>query len=80
MKQAKPFAWAAAVQREGLHSSTSDVCSYASVAGALVGAHNGVDVIPEDWIATVTEANPETDMVQLAERLTRIILDEYENA
>ena len=40
--------------------------SYASVAGALIGAYRGVDVIPADWIATVIEANPETDMVELA--------------
>ncbi len=54
--------------------------SYASVAGALAGAFHGVDAIPEDWIATVIAANPETDMVELAERLTRIIIDEYEIA
>lgn len=51
--------------------------SYASVVGALAGAFRGVDNIPADWIGTVTEANPETDMVNLAEQLTQIIIDEY---
>ncbi len=51
--------------------------SYASVAGALAGAYHGVDVIPEDWIATVTEANPETDMLELALELTRLIIADY---
>jgi len=48
--------------------------------GSADGAFQGVDAIPEEWIAAVNEANPETDMVQLAERLTPIIIDEYENA
>ena len=51
--------------------------SYASVVGALAGAFHGVDAIPADWIATVTEANPETDMVEFAEQLTRIITDAH---
>ena len=51
--------------------------SYASVAGALIGAYRGVDVIPADWIATVIEANPETDMVELAHKLTQIIINDH---
>ena len=51
--------------------------SYASVVGALAGAFHGVDAIPQDWIATVIEANPETDMVALSEAITEIIADEY---
>ena len=51
--------------------------SYASVVGALIGAYRGVDVIPADWIATVIEANPETDMVDLAAKITQIIIDEH---
>ncbi len=51
--------------------------SYASVAGALAGAYHGVDVIPEDWMATVIEANPETDMLELALELTRLIIADY---
>lgn len=50
--------------------------SYTSVAGALAGAYRGVDVIPEDRIATVINANPETDIVELSTQLTQIIIDE----
>jgi ADP-ribosylglycohydrolase len=52
--------------------------SYASVAGALIGAYHGVDVIPQEWIATVINANPETDMVDLAVKLTGIIVKEHD--
>ena len=52
--------------------------SYASIAGALAGVYNGDDAIPADWIETVTKANPETDMADLAERLTHIIITEHE--
>ena len=51
--------------------------SHASVVGALAGAYHGVDVIPEDWIATVINANQETDMVELSTQLTQIIIDEH---
>ncbi len=47
--------------------------SYASVVGALAGAWHGAAAIPPDWIATVIDANPETDMVALAEQITKII-------
>lgn len=51
--------------------------SYASVGGALAGAFNGVDAIPADWVETVNTANPETDMRELAVRLTEIITREF---
>ena len=51
--------------------------SYASVAGALAGAFNGVDALPGDMIETVIAANPETDMVKLSEGITEIVLAEH---
>lgn len=51
--------------------------SYASVVGALAGAYHGVDAIPTDWIKTVVDANPETDMLDLSIKLTQIIIDNH---
>lgn len=53
--------------------------SYASVGGALAGAFHGVGAIPQDWIETVTAANPEVDMHALALQLTEIIVTNYES-
>jgi ADP-ribosylglycohydrolase len=50
-----------------------DKDSYASVAGALAGAFNGVDAIPPEWIQPVIEANPEVDMREYALRLADMI-------
>ncbi len=49
--------------------------SCASVAGAF----NGVDAVPEDWIATVIAANPEADMFALSEAITRVIISERQD-
>ncbi len=54
--------------------------SYASVAGALVGALHGIEAIPEPWIQTVTDANPEVDMRTLAQELTEIIAANHRTA
>lgn len=51
--------------------------SYASVVGALAGAYHGVDIIPEEWKTTVIEANPETDMHELAVQLAGLIFEQY---
>ena len=51
--------------------------SYASVVGALAGAYHGVEVIPEDWINTVTSANPETDIHALSVEMTNLIIQDY---
>jgi hypothetical protein len=55
-----------------------DKDSYASVAGALAGALNGVDAIPQHWIQPVIDANPEVDMRDYARRLTEIITVEHQ--
>ena len=51
--------------------------SYASVVGALIGAYHGVGAIPQDWVETVIAANPETDMHELAVKMTRLIVEEH---
>ena len=53
-----------------------DKDSYASVAGALAGAFNGAAPIRGDWIETVTNANTEIDMYDLAQKLSQIIIDD----
>ena len=52
--------------------------SYASVAGALGGAFHGVEAIPKEWIQPVIKGNPETDMYDLALKMTEIIIHDYE--
>lgn len=54
--------------------------SYASVAGALAGAFHGVDAVPAEWLQTVIEANPETDMRELSLKLAELIARDYEKA
>lgn len=50
------------------------------VAGALAGAFHGVDAIPPAWIETVTAANPEVDMRDLALQLTEILVARHSEA
>ena len=50
-----------------------DKDSYASVAGALAGALNGVDAIPVAWLDPVIQANPQVDMRGYAQRLARLV-------
>ncbi|NDJ60480.1 MAG: ADP-ribosylglycohydrolase family protein [Chloroflexi bacterium] len=57
-----------------------DKDSYASVAGALAGALNGVDGIPPEWIQPVIDGNPEVDMRDYALRLTALIQQDYQQA
>lgn len=47
--------------------------SYASVAGALVGALHGVDRLPEAWREAVDAANPGMDLGAAAQRLTDVV-------
>ncbi len=54
--------------------------SYASVAGALAGAFHGIEAIPEPWIQPVIDGNPETDMLDLSKKITRIIIQDHEKA
>lgn len=53
--------------------------SYASVAGALLGAFHGQDAIPEEWIQPVVDGNPEVDMHEYAVKLTQIIVENYQS-
>ena len=55
-----------------------DKDSYASIAGALAGAFNDLDAIPEAWIRPVIEANPEVDMRAYALQLTQLISADYQ--
>lgn len=55
-----------------------DKDSYASVAGALAGALNGVDAIPPEWIPPVVEGNPEVDMHAYSLKLTELIQADYQ--
>jgi ADP-ribosylglycohydrolase len=57
-----------------------DKDSYASVAGALAGAFNGVAGIPEEWIQPVIDGNPEVDMHAYALQLTDLIQKDYQQA
>jgi ADP-ribosylglycohydrolase len=57
-----------------------DKDSYASVAGALAGALNGVEGIPQEWIQPVIDGNPDVDMHEYSIRLTTIIQTECQQA
>jgi ADP-ribosylglycohydrolase len=47
--------------------------SYAAVAGAIAGALNGVEAIPEEWRDTVRRANPEPDIKEVSKQLAQIV-------
>ncbi|MCL4560039.1 MAG: ADP-ribosylglycohydrolase family protein [Chloroflexi bacterium] len=53
-----------------------DCDTIACMTGYIAGALNGVDTIPESWIAKVREANPEPDQEQIALGLTQALLAE----
>lgn len=55
-----------------------DKDSYASVAGALAGALQGVDAIPKAWIQPVIDGNPEVDMHDYSLKLTGLIKENYQ--
>ncbi|MCB9457055.1 MAG: ADP-ribosylglycohydrolase family protein [Anaerolineaceae bacterium] len=57
-----------------------DKDSYASVAGALAGAFNGVDGIPVEWIQPVIAGNPAVDMHDYSVKLTGLIVKDYEQS
>jgi len=50
----------------------SDTDTIAAMSGALAGALRGFQVVPPDLWATLREANPEFDLVSLAQGLTAI--------
>ncbi len=52
--------------------------SYASVAGALIGAFHGIDAIPKAWIQPVIDGNPEVDMHALAVTMTEQLMAQGE--
>jgi ADP-ribosylglycohydrolase len=53
--------------------------SYASVAGGIAGALNGLAAVPPDWRTIVERANPEMDIRGLAQGLVRAIAARYEH-
>jgi len=55
-----------------------DKDSYASVAGALAGALNGANAIPQEWIQPVVDGNPEVDMHDYSVQLTELIVKDYQ--
>ena len=54
-----------------------DKDSYATIAGALCGALNGIDDIPPKWIQPVFDGNPEVDIHEYAVRMTTLIANEF---
>jgi len=54
-----------------------DCDSYATVAGAIAGALNGVEAIPQAWILTVRSANPEPDIRKMAEKIAEIVVAQH---
>ncbi len=52
--------------------------SYATVAGAIVGALHGVEAIPDDWIETVLQANPNPNIRDVAVSLTEIAMNKHQ--
>lgn len=57
-----------------------DKDSYASVAGALAGAYQGVDGIPKEWIQPVIDGNLDVDMYMYSQKLTQLIEQDYQIA
>jgi ADP-ribosylglycohydrolase len=53
-----------------------DCDTIACMTGYIAGALNGVDAIPEEWIKTVAEAQPEPDQEQIAIGVTEALLAE----
>jgi len=53
-----------------------DCDTIACMTGYIAGALNGVDGIPERWIRTVSEAQPEPDQEQIAVGVTEALLAE----
>lgn len=51
--------------------------SYATVAGAIAGALNGSEAIPNDWIEIVLQANPIPNLRDVALELTKIAHNKY---
>ena len=45
----------------------------ASIVGGIVGALNGIDSFPEEWVKTVEDANPD-DFKLLSKKLTKIAI------
>lgn len=55
-----------------------DCDSYATVAGAIAGALNGIDAIPEGWLDTVLVANPEPDLKAIGRDIAEIAFTRFQ--
>ncbi len=76
IKIAKGDPWTALV---GGANFGRDCDSIACIAGEIAGALRGVDALPKRMVKTVQEVNPDPDMREIAEKITRIILLNREN-
>lgn len=53
-----------------------DCDTIACMAGYIAGAFRGIEEIPEKWISTCLEANPDPDLEKLAEGMTEALLNQ----
>lgn len=47
-------------------TSGRDCDTIASIVGSIVGAYLGIESLPKNWVKTVTEANPEPDLMEIS--------------
>lgn len=79
--QTLAVAFAMLVRCDGAYRDTVIECvaygrdndSYATVAGAIAGALNGIAAVPADWLAAVDAANPGLDLAGAAAGLGRVL-------
>lgn len=50
-----------------------DCDTIAGIAGGIAGAFKGVDEIPKEWIEIVTKANPDVDLIDISEKIYKIV-------
>lgn len=55
-----------------------DCDTIACMAGYIAGAFNGIDAIPEKWVETCLNANPEPNLEDLAEKMTETLSKQAE--
>jgi hypothetical protein len=53
-----------------------DSDTIAAMAGELMGALGGIEILPAAWVEKVTRLNPEPDLAQMAKTLSEIIQEQ----